>query len=81
MSQNLKRTFSNSWGKGYGAKCLVDRHAKSTAGSYIGMFVEPMTGTGIPLANRLALVFKSPITGTVAYANTGGYAGTALKLA
>jgi aldehyde:ferredoxin oxidoreductase len=27
------------------------------------------------------MVFKSPLTNTIAYANTGGYAGAALKLA
>lgn len=35
----------------------------------------PLIGTGFPLANRLTMVFRSPLTGTVAWAQTGGYAG------
>ena len=68
-------------GRGYGVRSLMNWHARGAPDSTIGMFVGPMTGTGIPLANRLTLVFRSPLTKTVAYANTGGYAGTALKLA
>jgi len=36
--------------------------------------VGAMAGTGFPLANRLTMVFRSPLTGTVAWTQTGGYA-------
>jgi aldehyde:ferredoxin oxidoreductase len=40
--------------------------------------VGALTGTSFPLANRLTMVFRSPLTGTVAWAQTGGYAGPEL---
>ncbi|MDW8062567.1 MAG: aldehyde ferredoxin oxidoreductase C-terminal domain-containing protein [Candidatus Caldarchaeum sp.] len=36
--------------------------------------VGSLAGTGFPLGNRLTMVFRSPQTGTVAWAQTGGYA-------
>ncbi|BBD72239.1 aldehyde ferredoxin oxidoreductase [Sulfodiicoccus acidiphilus] len=64
-------------GRGYGVKLLWDNW--SSTSNFFGAFVGPLTGTGVPLANRLTFVFHSPLTNTVAFANTGGYAGTALK--
>ncbi len=49
------------------------------SGSAIAIMTGPLTGTGFPMANRLTFVFKSPLTGTIAWANTGGYAGSELK--
>lgn len=40
--------------------------------------VGSLSGTGFPLGNRLTLAFRSPLTGTVAWAMTGGYAATDL---
>jgi aldehyde:ferredoxin oxidoreductase len=69
-------------GRGIGAKFLWDirKRGKEDPRDFIGIFVGPLTATGIPLANRVTIVFHSPLTNTVAYCNTGGYAGTALKL-
>ena len=39
----------------------------------------PLTGTNFPLANRLAFVFRSPLTRTIAWAMTGGYFATEFK--
>jgi aldehyde:ferredoxin oxidoreductase len=39
----------------------------------------PLTGSDFPLANRLALVFRSPLTRTVAWAMTGGYIATEMS--
>jgi|GEM_PF-818877 aldehyde:ferredoxin oxidoreductase len=67
-------------GRGLGVKLLFK--SKLTSDSlFFGIFVGPLIGTGIPLANRTTLVFHSPLTNTIAYANTGGYLGTALKKA
>ncbi|BAA79181.2 tungsten-containing aldehyde ferredoxin oxidoreductase [Aeropyrum pernix K1] len=41
----------------------------------------PLVGSGFVMANRLTIVFKSPLTGTIAWANTGGYVSPALKKA
>ncbi len=43
------------------------------------MMVGPLTGSDFPLANRLALVFRSPLTRTVAWAMTGGYIATEMR--
>jgi len=37
-----------------------------------------LVGTPFPLSNRLTFVFRSPLTKTVAWAQTGGYVGVAL---
>jgi aldehyde:ferredoxin oxidoreductase len=34
-----------------------------------------MIGISFPLANRMTIVFRSPLTGTVAWTQTGGYVG------
>jgi len=41
----------------------------------------PMTGTRIPTGGRYMVVTKSPLTGTVASSNSGGYWGAELKFA
>ncbi|MEM2035679.1 MAG: aldehyde ferredoxin oxidoreductase N-terminal domain-containing protein, partial [Candidatus Caldarchaeum sp.] len=35
--------------------------------------VGSLAGTGFPLGNRLTMVFRSPLSKTVAWAHTGGY--------
>jgi len=67
-------------GRGLGVKLLFKSKLVSDS-LFFGIFVGPLIGTGIPLANRTTLVFHSPLTNTIAYANTGGYLGTALKKA
>jgi aldehyde:ferredoxin oxidoreductase len=39
----------------------------------------PFTGSGIPMGARYDLVTKSPLTGTLSSANSGGHFGTELK--
>lgn len=39
----------------------------------------PATGSGIPLGSRYSVVAKSPLTGTLSSANSGGFFGTELK--
>ncbi len=45
----------------------------------ICLMTGPLTGSDFPLANRLTLVFRSPLTRTVAWAVTGGYIATELR--
>jgi aldehyde:ferredoxin oxidoreductase len=83
-SVNEDLAFKFIGGRGYGGKRLFDTSLQTDAlssQSLIGLYAGPVTGTGVPLANRLTLVFRSPLTRTIAYANTGGYVATALKLA
>ena len=67
-------------GRGIGAKLLWDSLRNTVSQDPLYIFVGPLTGTGVPLANRLTMVFYSPLTGTFAYTHTGGYAGAALKM-
>ncbi|GIK39077.1 MAG: aldehyde ferredoxin oxidoreductase [Chloroflexota bacterium] len=41
----------------------------------------PLTGTGAPAASRYVVVCKSPLTGTIACSNSGGFFGPELKFA
>lgn len=47
----------------------------------LAVMAGPLSGSGYPMANRLTMVFWSPLTRTIAWANTGGYAGAELKRA
>ncbi|MCS7117722.1 MAG: hypothetical protein NZ957_02925 [Thaumarchaeota archaeon] len=40
--------------------------------------VGSLSGTGFPMGNRLTFTFRSPLTGTIAWALTGGYAAADL---
>ena len=82
MDERIAESFIG--GRGYGVKRLYDHNPKLepySEESWIGLYTGPVTGTAMPLANRLTIVFRSPLTRTIAYANTGGYAAAALKLA
>ncbi len=41
----------------------------------------PITGTGAPAASRYVVVCKSPLTGTIACSNSGGFFGPEMKFA
>jgi aldehyde:ferredoxin oxidoreductase len=69
-------------GRGLGA-ALLSEHGATTEPldpeSVVCVMAGPLTGTDFPLANRLAFVFRSPLTRTIAWAMTGGYVATELK--
>jgi aldehyde:ferredoxin oxidoreductase len=69
-------------GRGLGA-AFLQKHSRAkdplSEESLLFAGVGPLTGSGFPLANRLTFVFWSPQTRTIAWANTGGYAGAELK--
>lgn len=41
----------------------------------------PLTGTPVPTGGRYMVITKSPLTGTIACSNSGGYFGAELKAA
>ncbi len=43
------------------------------------MAAGPLTGSGMPLGSRYSVVFRSPLTGTLASSNSGGFFGPLLK--
>lgn len=69
-------------GRGLGA-AIIYKNLRSrdplSRDSIICVMTSPLTGSGFPMANRLTFVFISPLTGTISWANTGGYASMALR--
>lgn len=72
-------------GRGYGAKVLYDElpaHADPLgAGNRLIFMTGPLTGTAAPTSGRFSVSTKSPATGTIFDANSGGYFGAELKRA
>lgn len=85
------KPFPEEWqrqylgGRGLGIKILAD--AFESIGdplheSNLLVFAAgPLTGTGIPLGGRYSVATKSPLTGTITSANSGGVFGYKLKKA
>ena len=72
-------------GRGLGTKMLMDEvdpriDALSPENKLI-VVAGPLTGTATPTGGRYMVVTKSPLTGTVASSNSGGYWGAELKFA
>jgi aldehyde:ferredoxin oxidoreductase len=70
-------------GRGLGVSILFEHTVPDPLdpASLLCMLVGPLNGTMIPLANRLCFVFRSPQTGTIAWAHTGGYIAASLGAA
>lgn len=72
-------------GRGLGTKILIDEidpnvDALSPDNKLLFM-TGPLTGTPTPTGGRYMVITKSPLTGTVASSNSGGYWGAELKFA
>ncbi len=72
-------------GRGFGTKIMFDEvdpniDAFDPANKVI-IATGPMTGTPTPAGGRYMVVTKSPLTGTIASSNSGGYWGAELKFA
>ncbi|MFA7215592.1 MAG: aldehyde ferredoxin oxidoreductase family protein [Bacillota bacterium] len=72
-------------GRGLGSKILMDEvdptvDALSPDNKLI-FATGPLTGTNTPTGGRYMVVTKSPLTGTIASSNSGGYWGAELKMA
>jgi aldehyde:ferredoxin oxidoreductase len=72
-------------GRGLAVKLFVDRCEPGCdplgAGNVFVLATSPLTGTAAPTAGRGHMVFKSPLTGTIGSANSGGRFGKVLKSA
>jgi aldehyde:ferredoxin oxidoreductase len=71
-------------GRGLGVSILYEQDPVPDPldpASLLCMLVGPLNETMIPLANRLCFVFRSPQTGTIAWAHTGGYIAASLGAA
>ena len=72
-------------GRGLGTKIFYDEvpasvDALSVENKFI-VATGPLTGTPTPTGGRYMVVTKSPLTGTIASSNSGGYWGAELKFA
>jgi aldehyde:ferredoxin oxidoreductase len=72
-------------GAGFGIKYLFDEVPAGTdplgPGNKLIFAPGPFSGTSIPCASRMAVTAKSPLTGAVGMAQTGGYFPVELKYA
>lgn len=72
-------------GSGLGANILYNHMRPDTdplgPENVLGFVTGPLTGTAVPMSGRFVVVGKSPLTGTIGDANSGGYFGPALKAA
>jgi aldehyde:ferredoxin oxidoreductase len=71
-------------GRGLGVKYVFDNGPKVdplSADNIICFLVGPLTGTDVTMSGRMAVVTKSPLTGTVTDAHHGGWSGARLKWA
>lgn len=78
---------SRPWlgGRGLAVKLFTDRMEPAadpfSPESVVVIATSPLTGTTAPTAGRGHLVFKSPLTGTIGSANSGGRFGKVMKAA
>lgn len=72
-------------GRGLGSKILseeIDPGVDPLSAENKLIFITgPLTGTNTPTGGRYMVVTKSPLTGTIACSNSGGYFGAELKFA
>jgi len=72
-------------GAGFGIKCLFDEVPKEAdalgSDNKLIFAPGPFTGTTVPCASRMAVTAKSPLTGAVGMALSGGYFPAELKFA
>lgn len=82
---NLDDALKFIGGRGLGTKILMDEVDPKVdplgVDNKVIFITGPLTGTNTPTGGRYMVVTKSPLTGTVACSNSGGYWGAELKFA
>lgn len=82
---NLEEGVRFIGGRGLGTKILMDEVDPKvdplSIENKVIFATGPLTGTATPTGGRYMVVTKSPLTGTVASSNSGGFFGAELKLA
>lgn len=83
LNEEIYRTFLG--GRGLGVFTIIQTVPPTTdplaPSNVLVIATGPLTGSGIPLGCRYDVVTKSPLTGTLSSANSGGFFGTELKRA
>lgn len=84
-SLNLEQAHKFIGGRGLGTKILMDEIDVNidplSPENKLIFAAGPLTGTATPTGGRYMVVTKSPLTGTIASSNSGGYWGAELKFA
>lgn len=84
-SLNLEEAKKYLGGRGLGTKMLMDEINPEidalSAENKLMVVTGPLTGTATPTGGRYMVVTKSPLSGTVASSNSGGFWGAELKFA
>lgn len=84
-SLNLDEALKFIGGRGLGTKIFIDEVDPKTeplsAENKLIFATGPLTGTPTPTSGRYMVITKSPLTGTIACSNSGGYWGPELKFA
>lgn len=89
--QTMEEPFPEEWkrayigGRGLGVRILGDLVNPGidplSAENVLVFATGPVAGSGLPLGSRYDVVTKSPLTGTLTSANSGGKFGTSMKRA
>ncbi len=83
LNEELAKKFVG--GRGLGTKLYSDEVAPDvdalSPDNKLFIVTGPLTGTPTPTGGRYMVVTKSPLTGTIASSNSGGYWGPELKFA
>jgi aldehyde:ferredoxin oxidoreductase len=81
---NEKEARKYIGGRGLGVKYVFDNGPQVdplSPDNIICFLVGPLTGTDVSMSGRMAVVTKSPLTGTVTDSHQGGWSGARLKWA
>ncbi|MDF2678076.1 MAG: aldehyde ferredoxin oxidoreductase, partial [Bacillota bacterium] len=82
---NLDDAIKFIGGRGLGTKIFMDEVSPNvdpfSEENKLIYMTGPLTGTNTPTGGRFMVVTKSPLTGTIACSNSGGYWGAELKFA
>ena len=72
-------------GRGLGTKILFDETEANidplSPANKLIFATGPLTATKVPTTGRIAVAFKSPLTGIIAHCSVGGFFGSSLKMA
>jgi aldehyde:ferredoxin oxidoreductase len=89
--QTMEEPFPEEWrrayigGRGLGVRILDDLMSPGSdplgPDNVLVFATGPVAGSGLPLGSRYDVVTKSPLTGTLTSANSGGKFGTSMKRA
>ena len=83
LDEDVARSFIG--GYGLGVRVMFERQKAGCDAlgpeNILGFVTGPLTGTAVPTGGRYAVVCKSPLTGGIGDANSGGYFGSRLKSA